>query len=172
MSDMRTPTNIRVKSRGASFPRPNLENTTRLPNKLETIDVKKMNANLSYDNGYDRKQLKTISNKSETKVQLKRPAQLNPVQKPVREHSIGSKEREDATSPFVNSKSATNSVVSGMINRGPSGYISGTIATDNESARLSNVQPYKYNTITRENLNAISNIRKVSPNGPMNAPLP
>ena len=79
MSDMRTPTNIRVKSRGASFPRPNLENTTRLPNKLETIDVKKMNANQSYDNGYDRKQLKTISNKSETKVQLKRPAQLNPV---------------------------------------------------------------------------------------------
>lgn len=79
MSDLRTPTNIRVKSRGASFPRPNLENTTRLPNKLETIDVKKMNANQSYDNGYDRKQLKTITNKSETKVQLKRPAQLNPV---------------------------------------------------------------------------------------------
>jgi len=45
MNDMRTPTNIRVKSRGQSFPRPNLENTTRLPNKLETIEVKKINAN-------------------------------------------------------------------------------------------------------------------------------
>lgn len=72
----------------------------------------------------------------------------------------------------MNSKSATNSVVSGIINRGPSGYISGTIATDNESARLSNVHPYKYNTITRENLNAINNIRKISPNGPVGAPLP
>jgi hypothetical protein len=69
MNDMRTPTNIRVKSRGASFPRPNLDNTTRLPNKLETIEVRKMNANQSYDNGYDRKQqLITTSNKSETKV--------------------------------------------------------------------------------------------------------
>lgn len=79
----------------------------------------------------------------------------------MREHSIGSNEREEVKSPFVNYKSENNSVVSGVINRGPSGYISGTIATDNESARLSNVQPYKYNTITRENLNAVSNIRKV-----------
>ena len=56
------------------------------------------------------------------------------------------------------------------------GYISGGgIATDNESARLSNVQTYKYNSLQKAAANSIltnkSAIRKIAPDG-SRQPLP
>jgi hypothetical protein len=89
---------------------------------------------VSIDAGYDRKQLKTIEAKSEIKPQIKRPNQLNPVQKPAREHSVGSKEGNERNShpnPFSKNPSAATSLAKG--------YLSGPQATDTESARLSNV---------------------------------
>ena len=52
-----------------------------------------------------------------------------------------------------------------------SGYVSGGIGTDTESARLSNVQPYKYNIPRNKNKAADKNpvyglceIKKINPN--------
>lgn len=43
-----------------------------------------------------------------------------------------------------------------------SGYLSGGIGTDTESARLSNIQPYKYNGNS-----GVASIQKVHPNAPV-----
>lgn len=47
------------------------------------------------------------------------------------------------------------------------GYLSGGMQTDNESARLSNIQPYKYNNLQNKldrNGGGV-NIRKIQPAG-------
>ena len=73
--------------------------------------------------------------KTAAKVQLKRPNILNPVQDPrQRDHSIGGSSNGDEQ------RSMQNSSVGGR------GYMSGGMVTDTESARLSNVQPYKFNS--------------------------
>ena len=100
--------------------------------------------------------------KTAAKVQLKRPNILNPVQDPRhRDHSIGGSSDGD-------NRSLQNSSVGGQ------GYASGhrnsELVTDNESARLSNVQPYKFNARkNRENPNQM-NIRKINPNAVQKPP--
>ena len=56
------------------------------------------------------------------------------------------------------------------------GYFSGGLQTDNESARLSNVQTYKFNKNGSKNRNAAQfahsmNIRKINPNTVMLKPV-
>jgi hypothetical protein len=80
--------------------------------------------------------------KTAAKVQLKRPNILNPVQDPKhRDHSIGGSSDGD------NNRSLQGSAI-GNINISKQqlshGYGSG-MQTDTESARLSNVQTYKFN---------------------------
>ena len=92
-----------------------------------------------------------------------------------REHSLGSSGAEDNGFPGSKPQSSigANSVIGGQLSSKPSGYVSGNVGTDTESARLSNVQPYKYNTLNRANLDAHAmNIRKISPGIGSNAPLP
>lgn len=53
------------------------------------------------------------------------------------------------------------------------GYLSNGLATDTESARLSNVQPYKFNTNGPggKGSQGLSNIRKINPNTVMLKPV-
>lgn len=99
--------------------------------------------------------------KTATKVQLKRPA-LNPVQdKRHRDHSIG------GSSDAGDNRSLQGSVITHT--QTSHGYASaGGLQTDTESARLSNVQTYKFNTKKQPQRNGSNpnamNIRKVNPN--------
>jgi hypothetical protein len=97
--------------------------------------------------------------KTAAKVQLKRPNGLNPVQdKRNRDHSIG------GSSDGGDKQSLQGSAI-GM--QQSHGYLSNGLQTDTESARLSNVQPYKFNTNAggnrKGNSNKAMNIRKVNP---------
>ena len=121
--------------------------------------------------GFDNVDIKGFlkqNQKTAAKVQLTRPEQLNAVQDPrARDHSIGnSSGAEDSMSINRNS----NPFPPGSVN----GYLSnGGMQTDNESARLSNVQPYKYNHLPnklKDNPNAV-NIKKIHPNQVQLAPV-
>lgn len=110
----------------------------RRPPNLDMIELKNINVD---------KQSNTAA-----KMQLRRQITLNAVQDPrARDHSIGnSSANEDQ-----------NSSVGGFP-QSVGGYLSGGgLQTDNESARLSNVQPYKYNITNKLDRNF--NIKKVQP---------
>ena len=100
-------------------------------------------------------------------MQLKRPEQLNAVQDPrQRDHSLGnSSGAEDNTSLMRAGSVGDKNPFQPASSVG--GYMSnGGMQTDNESARLSNVQPYKYNHLPnklKDNPNAV-NIKKIHPN--------
>ena len=79
---------------------------------------------------------------------------LNPVQNPKkRDHSVGGSSCEDNQASMSGPQSIANL-----------GYLSGGLQTDTESARLSNVQPYKYNQVGRPPHPNQVNIKKISPN--------
>lgn len=137
---MRAPVDVRVKSRGSVFPRAAAENTSR-ERKLDTLESKHSSLphNKTEDINAGRRQSKQLIAKSAQKTPFLKAAKLNPVQKPPREHSMdSSKERDSDHSPFSKNPSSTNTAAQALIFRGPSGYLSGPIATDTESARLSN----------------------------------
>ena len=71
----------------------------------------------------------------------------------MRDHSLGG-----SSDGGDRERSMAGSVVGGA----PFGYTSGAMQTDTESARLSNVQPYKFNQQNRNNPNSM-NIRKINP---------
>jgi len=81
------------------------------------------------------------------KVQLKKQITLNAVQDPrQRDHSIGnSSGAEDNRSNQASSIGGFPLSVGGYLSGGGGG-----LQTDNESARLSNVQPYKYNKLANK----------------------
>lgn len=93
-------------------------------------------------------------------MQLKRPTLVNPVQDPKRrDHSLGGNSDDgNETRSIQHSNGGANPF---MVSHG---YVSGGLQTDTESARLSNVQPYKFNSNQNKlNPNGI-NIRKINPN--------
>ena len=170
----------RLKSRGGSHPRSLTNNTQiiQLNNKIAG-NTKPERGRTVTDNpfeiavdqkaiSFEQVNVKNFASAqkqepaSGTKLQLKRPQALNPVQDPKRrDHSVGG---GSSCGEDINSVTGPNSIAN-------LGYLSGGLQTDTESARLSNVQPYKYNALSKPpNPNQIS-IKKVSPNVIQLAPM-
>ena len=88
---------------------------------------------------------------------------LNPVQNPkMRDHSVGGSSCEDNPAGHMSGPQSIANL----------GYLSGGMQTDTESARLSNVQPYKYNHLGKPPGGAHQvPIKKISPNVVQLAPV-
>ncbi len=89
---------------------------------------------------------------------VSRPSILKPVQPPTKRDGsmVSGSERNFAADGY---QSASNQLFNG-------GYMSQGGQSDNESGRLSNPHSYKLN-----NMNAMGNIRKISPNGGLAQPI-
>ena len=100
--------------------------------------------------------------KTAAKVQLKRTGVLAPVQDPrARDHSLGGSS-DGGTHDRGENRSMRSMQGSAIGLQQSHGYVSGGMQTDTESARLSNVQPYKFNSQNRNQKQL--NIRKINPN--------